>query len=112
MPSLLTKIDGIYDRAAFVIMPPNERKQYLSQLKKLANNKFSLLLITMNYDNTHDGPPYQCTTKEIEALFGSAYQIEKLGESNDTLLCHRLTAKNFINIHEQVYHVRATIKAR
>lgn len=77
-PSLLGKVDAVYDRAALVAMPEYLRAIYARQLKMLAANA-AQLLISYVYDQSQvPGPPFSVRDEEVAHLYGDAYQLTSL----------------------------------
>lgn len=73
----------IYDRAAFIALPPAMRQRYALQLKALFSSA-TLLLISLEYpEGEKQGPPFAVFPDEIAALFSGAV-IEVAGIRNLT----------------------------
>ena len=73
----------IYDRAAFIALPPAMRQRYVLQLKALFSSA-TLLLISLEYpEGEKQGPPFAVFPDEIAALFSGAV-IEVAGIRNLT----------------------------
>jgi thiopurine S-methyltransferase len=84
-PESLPGIDGVYDRAALIAMPPDRQPAYAAQLMALAPETAPILLITLEYDpGEMAGPPFSTPPEQVERLFGGRYRVEKL-ESGDAL---------------------------
>lgn len=74
------QIDAVYDRAAYVAMPPDMRGRYAAQVVELAGGA-PQLLITYQYDESlMDGPPFHIPEDEVTARHAAHYRVEKLGE--------------------------------
>lgn len=74
----LGAVDGIYDRAALVALPPDMRAHYASHLIALAGNA-PQLLISFDYDQKlMPGPPHAVLTAELWQLYGAHYRLELL----------------------------------
>jgi len=70
---------AVYDRAALIAFPEEQRKSYIRHLMKVVQPDTPILLITLEYPQAQmEGPPFAVTHGEIEHLFGSAYTIEVL----------------------------------
>lgn len=74
-PSLVGPIQGIYDRAALVALPPEKRKDYTHHLREITNNA-PQLLITYEYDQSQmKGPPFSVTAAEVYTHYHDSYEI-------------------------------------
>jgi thiopurine S-methyltransferase len=75
----LSSVRAVYDRAALIALPPEMRKRYANHLIEVLPSEAQILLITISYDQSKmNGPPHSVTASEIDALFGSAFEIEDL----------------------------------
>jgi thiopurine S-methyltransferase len=64
-PEQVGRVDAVYDRAAWVAMPPELRPDYCRQLR-LLSEKAPQLLIALDYDQQKmDGPPFALCHSEI-----------------------------------------------
>lgn len=71
----LGDIGGVYDRAALVALEPETRVKYAEHIAAISN-KAPQLLITFDYDQElMAGPPFSVPGNEIQALYGSHFQI-------------------------------------
>lgn len=78
-------IDGVYDRAALIAMPPDMRPKYSEQVRNLGQNAAQLLL-TLHYDqNEREGPPFSISHEQIKQYYGAHYQIRELEGESSTL---------------------------
>lgn len=77
-PSILGKVDAIYDRAALVALPDEMRKKYSEHLITLTQLA-PQLLICFEYDESlHAGPPFSVGTDEVKALYQASYDLTLL----------------------------------
>jgi thiopurine S-methyltransferase len=75
----LTDISAVYDRAALVALPPEMRENYVKKLLQLIPKKISMLLMTLDYDETQkQGPPFSVTKEEVYRLYQHEFSIEQL----------------------------------
>ena len=66
-------IDGIFDRAALVALPPDMRRRYVAHLSVLAPAARRELLLTVEYPaGASEGPPFCIDETEVRASFPSA----------------------------------------
>ncbi len=76
-------VDGFFDRAALVAMPPSKRPAYVTQLTSLLPAQASGLLVTMDYNQREmDGPPFAVPASEVDSLFAGDYLVEQLHEAD------------------------------
>jgi len=106
-PALLGQAKAVYDRAAFVAVPPAERYAYLHQLQHLMPPNFSMLLITMFYQNAHQGPPYNCLPHLTQTVLASLFTVEQLSDVSDTPVCQHMRERGFTQLREQLYYLHS-----
>ena len=72
----LGPVDGVYDRAALVALPPDLRARYAAHLAAVTDAAPQLVLC-FEYDPAQvDGPPFSVDEAEIERCYGDAYAFE------------------------------------
>jgi thiopurine S-methyltransferase len=82
-PERLGPLDGIYDCAALVALPPEMRRRYAAHLLGFLRPGGRMLLVSFEYDQAKmPGPPFSVPRAEIEALYGQACEIALLGEQD------------------------------
>ena len=104
-PALLGEAKAVYDRAAFVAVDPAERYAYLNQLQHIMAPVFAMLLVTMYYQNTHQGPPYNCLPNLIQKVLASLFTVELLVDRDDTPVCQQMCERDFVQLREQLYYL-------
>jgi len=78
-------LTGGYDRAALVALPPDLRERYVSHLLELLPPGASLLLVTMEYDQSlMGGPPFAVLPDEVARLFSDCQSIKSV--ASDSIL--------------------------
>ena len=83
----LTKKDlsgtrACYDRGSLIALPPDLRKRYAEHLTRILPERVTILLITLEYDQTKmSGPPHSVPPTEVEDLFGGSFEVETLWSS-------------------------------
>jgi len=66
-------IDGIFDRAAMVALPPEIRARYITHLRILAADATRELLVSIEYPpEASSGPPFSIEEPEVRATFAGA----------------------------------------
>ncbi len=77
-PTMLGKVDAVYDRAALVALPEDMRKAYSAHLMTLTN-KAPQLLICFEYDQTkHEGPPFSISADEVKQHYQTTFDLTLL----------------------------------
>lgn len=107
-PSYLPDIDAIYDKAALIALPGNQREPYAGTLKELCNPHTQIMLNTFEYEqNEMNGPPFAVFKEELEELFGSLFTIDLLHEESifNKLVKFRQRGLSSYLI-EKLYHLR------
>ncbi len=75
----LGPIQGVFDRASLVALPPVLRRRYAAQMAALSPPGTRTLLVSMEYDQSRmPGPPHSVEEPEVRALFGPTHEIELL----------------------------------
>jgi len=83
-PVWLKSVNAIFDRAALVALPQDQRKAYVEQIQLLCPN-VDILLVSLEYaQNEMTGPPYTVSEQEVIELY-SLYEIKRI-ENNDILI--------------------------
>jgi len=73
----------VYDRAALIAMSPADRPRYYEHMLSITPAVGSMLLITMEYDQSEmEGPPFAVGAEEIYRYYEKAFSINLL-ESRD-----------------------------
>lgn len=75
----VTDIEAVYDRAALVALPPEMREKYVQKMLSLLPDKVSMLLLTLDYDESEkQGPPFSVTEEEVQRLYQDHFDIQCL----------------------------------
>jgi len=75
----LGPVDGVYDRASLVALPPELRARYAEHLRELVPAGVSVLLQTLEYAQEEmDGPPFSVGEDELRSLYAATFDIENL----------------------------------
>lgn len=81
---LAGSLDGLYDRAALIALPPALRPRYVALLRTLLPAGAPGLVVTMEYEQAQmAGPPFAVLEAELRALY-AGYAIELLDEGPAT----------------------------
>jgi len=107
-PELLgRKVSAVYDRAALIALPESLRRRYVNKLFTLLSPSMNTLLITIEYENERNAPPYLVDEKELYNLYCNDYNLELLGKFNNTPVCQRLRERGFVGPCERAYLIRS-----
>lgn len=78
----LGPIDAIWDRAAMVALPPDDRERYSARVREFLPAGGRLLLVTFGYDQSRiEGPPYSVPDTEVEHHYAAAGTLTRLEHS-------------------------------
>lgn len=74
-------IMAVYDRASLIALPPEMRKAYVAHILELVDPGTSILLVTMEYDQSKmAGPPFSVHESEVRTLYNGASSIEVINQ--------------------------------
>jgi thiopurine S-methyltransferase len=80
---LVGAIDGIYDRAALIALPPELRARYVPHLRAITPRARRELLITLEYPaGSYNGPPFSVAEAEVRSAFAPA-DVQLIDEGPD-----------------------------
>lgn len=100
-------VDGIYDRAALVALPPEMRTRYAERLVEMT---FAApqLLISFEYDQARmDGPPFSVATAEVGRLYGDLYELRELSRQDIIEKAERFRERGLDSFVEVAWHLTA-----
>ena len=81
--TLLGPVDAIWDRAALIALPDDDRRRYVDHLRGLVPKGGRFLLVTLEYPpGSAEGPPFSVEEAEVRVLFDNC-DVEVLGEGPD-----------------------------
>lgn len=90
------EVAAFYDRAALVALPPAMRQRYATHLSDMMGDGVKGLLIVMDYDQSAmSGPPFAVSDSEVIALFGEAFELQKVASEK--------TERKGVTLTESVY---------
>ena len=74
-PTDVADCHAIYDRASMIALPPELREKYVAHLKALFPQGATVLLVTLDYEQTEmNGPPFALTDVEVRQFYPEATQ--------------------------------------
>ncbi|MHB8253164.1 MAG: thiopurine S-methyltransferase [Acidiferrobacter sp.] len=83
--ALLGPVSVVYDRAAFIAMPPEKRRDYAAHTADLLVSGTPLLLIApFSLKDPQSGPPFVVSQEEIVDLFAPSFTVELLECERET----------------------------
>ena len=101
---LLEGVQGLFDRAALVALPPDMRFRYVDHLLRIVPDDTRILLITFEYDqNLVAGPPHAVMPDEVESLYGGRCQVELLESIVTSALPAHFSQQGVAQAAESVY---------
>lgn len=73
----LAQCGAVYDRASLIALPPAMRPSYAEHFLKIVPTSNSVLLITVEYDQTvAKGPPFSVSEQEVSSYYANTYDIQ------------------------------------
>lgn len=104
----LPGVDAIYDKAALIALPNEQRKKYADKILSLCKSHTQILMNAFEYEQEEmTGPPFAVFKDEIKKLFGQHFTIELLHEESIfedlAKFQHRGLSSYLI---EKLYHLR------
>jgi len=106
--SRLQGVEGVFDRASLIALPPEARPRYADHLQRLLGPAVRMLLITLDYPQDEmAGPPFAVRDDEVQALFGARFHIEPIARSDVLAENERFRQRGLTRLYEQVYRLTA-----
>lgn len=104
---ILSDVEIVYDRASLVALPEEMRQQYAELLKQLLPQNVSILLVTVDYDQSAmSGPPFAVSEEEVRALFADAFRIERLHQQDMLESSPRFRDRGLEYMQETIYKIQ------
>lgn len=95
---------AVYDRAALIALPPPMRERYAQKLGELLPTGSKILLITLIYDPAQmKGPPFSVSNSEVESLYSTHFDIEKIAGSQGPDIVGNLADRGLLDAAESVF---------
>lgn len=73
-PSMVGRVDAVYDRAALIALPENMRCLYVQHVLHLAHGAPHLLVCVEYEQSKRQGPPFAVLAQEVTALYSAQYE--------------------------------------
>ena len=77
-PSMLGKVDAVFDRAALVALPEEMRQHYAMQIMALSAHAPQLLVCFVYDQSLQAGPPFSVDSTIVSSLYGKFYDFTLL----------------------------------
>lgn len=69
-------VSAVYDRAALIALPHSMRKQYAAHLKALLPSGMRILLVSLEYDEQRESPPFSVSETEVRKLYEPEFTVD------------------------------------
>ncbi|MBV2179675.1 MAG: thiopurine S-methyltransferase [Castellaniella sp.] len=104
----LSDCQACYDRAALIALTPELRARYVDHVYGQLPAGCRALLLTLDYPQAEmDGPPFSVPDTEVQARYGSRWQIECL-ETRDVLATEpKFAERGITRMNTNVYRLTA-----
>ncbi len=97
---------ALFDRAALVALPPEMRQRYVSHLATLLSPGTIILLVTTDYPQAQKTPPpFAVSDEEVQQLYESAFEVERLHSENLSDTRDPLTDRGVTSLTENIYRI-------
>jgi len=99
-------VDGVYDRAALIALPPPMREDYADHINAIVPPGTPTLLITFEYpQHEMEGPPFSVTKAEVQRLYEHRYTVTQLISKDVLNEIPRFRDKGLSSLREVAYHL-------
>lgn len=104
-------LDLVYDKASFVALPPEMRKQYTQKILELCGKSTHILLQTFEYNQEEmTGPPFSIPEDEINKMFREQFDIQLLREQSKLDEVPKFQRRGLSSYFiEKIYHLKPII---
>ena len=100
----LKNVVSVFDRAALIALPADLRARYADHLGDILVSGASVLLISMQYDESKmNGPPFSVPENEVNILFQDNFSVEKIAESSGPDILGNLKERGLDTLTEEVF---------
>lgn len=108
-PSLWAGCAAVYDRAAWIALPPDQRAAYAQAVYGPLAPGAQALLATLDYDQAQrPGPPFAVPDAEVHAALAGPWQIERLAREDVLAQEPKFAQAGITALHESVFHLTRT----
>ena len=100
----LGPVDGVFDRASLIALPPDMRRRYADHLHSLLPQRPPVLLVTLEYPQAEmNGPPFAVTEGEVRDLYEPAYEVAMLRDWDVLAESPGFRERGLTSLRERVY---------
>lgn len=100
----LESVNGVYDRASMIALPPEMRKRYVGHLVSILPAGVKILLIAVDYSQEEmAGPPFALASDEVQMLYGKYASIKQLAQYDVLEKNSRFKSRGLTRMQETVY---------
>lgn len=102
----LGRLAAVYDRAALISWPVEQRDRYVEHLTSLTEPGTKTLLITLEYPQAEmNGPPFSVDTQEVLRLYSRHHSIDELARRDVLRNEPRMRARGVSCLTEVCYRI-------
>lgn len=97
---------ALYDRAALIALPLSKRARYATHFGQILPRSTQALLVTLDYEQAQmDGPPFAVTDEEVQRLFASHWDVQRLQQQDVLGENARFLQRGLTRLEERVYRL-------
>lgn len=101
---ILGPVQGSYDRAALVALPPAMRERYAQSFARLMPRGSRTLLVAFEYaQRLKEGPPFSVEPDEVSRLYGADFEVRELERIDIIDTSPRFAEAGIPELHEVAY---------
>ncbi|SFE23487.1 thiopurine S-methyltransferase [Nitrosomonas sp. Nm166] len=106
----LAEIGAVYDRAAFIALPSEMRKQYVHHLLHILPPAVQILLITLDYPASEmSGPPFSVSVDEVVTLYQLHAEIKLLTQQDVLAQNPRFIERGLSRLQENIFLLKTAL---
>ncbi|MFO1418058.1 MAG: thiopurine S-methyltransferase [Methylotetracoccus sp.] len=106
-PRHLAGVAALYDRAALIALPAEQRVRYVGHLARLFPRPLPALVITLDYPQQQmDGPPFAVSAEELAGHFARTHSIETLADIDALAESPRFRERGVTMMRERAVRMR------
>ncbi len=103
-PANLAEVEGVYDRASLIALPPAMRQRYADVMKRSLPASARVILVTMEYRQEEmQGPPFAVDEDEVRRLYADRFDVAVLYRRDVLEENERFKARGLTALAEKVY---------
>jgi thiopurine S-methyltransferase len=108
-PEVLGPVQGAYDRAALVALPPEMRQRYVASFARLMPSGSQTLLVAFEYpQHLKAGPPFSVQPDEVQHLYGGEFTVRELERVDILPASPKFAEAGVPALHEVAYALQRT----